>query len=80
MKPHVKRLIEIMDTRPVEEFRDDGYTLRHIPSGLELWVANGVSFIESYEQTKLGLNLLDKWRIRKAYNRLRGRVWLERFK
>lgn len=78
MKPQTKRLIELFDKQPIAEFIDNGYVVYHKPSGIVIWIANGWSFVEAYEQTKFGFNCIEKWRVWRAYKRLRGRTLVDR--
>ena len=40
---NVRCLCRMMDSRP-QDFRREGYTLVHVPSGVEIWVGTGILF------------------------------------
>lgn len=53
-----------------DEWTCDGYKLRHKPTGLQLWTANGWPDLETYQsplQAHLGCR--DRWKVFRAFKR-----------
>ena len=69
-----RRLIELLECGDSEVTQ---YTCTHKASGVALWIANGVTFVDTYPGTS-GFNLWQRYRLWRAVRRATARAMLMR--
>lgn len=70
-------LIKSLEHEP-ENWRFDDHLAMNSESGIKLWIANGMIFVNVYAPFKLKFSLYNKWRIWQEINKCKAKVLLLR--
>lgn len=61
----IDRMIDEMITSP-ELFKNETYTFKHQPTGIEIWHCSGLSFVKFWAPYKVELTFWQRWKLWRA--------------